>query len=242
MTNKFYAIILMVASFIAVPSLANEIKVENGTILNISVSEMLEVEDDLLVANLRFEYEADDPKSVQNEINKLMKQATDAAKSVPDVAYSTGQYSVYKNNINYQNKNDNKKEYVWHGVQSLDLKSKSVDNILKLTGQLQDLGLVLSNLSYVISPEKMEEVRDSMMEAAIEKLLKKSGRAAKALGKSHVEVVQINIDSNNYAPYPQPMAMMSMDRSYAGKMAAPVAEPGMSQVFMSVSANVLIKE
>jgi predicted secreted protein len=223
---------------------ANEIKVGSGTILNISVSETLEVEDDLLVANLRFEYEADDPKSVQNEINRIMKQATDAAKTAQDVSFSTGQYSVYKNNLNYPNKDkaDNKKEYIWHGVQSLDLKSKSADNILKLTGQLQDLGLVLSGLSYVISPEKMEETRDSMMEAAIEKLLKKAGRAAKALGKSQIEVVQINIDSNNYVPYPGPVQMMSMDRNYAGKTAAPVAAPGMSQITMTVSANVLIKE
>jgi predicted secreted protein len=69
---------------------------QDGTYLNISATERREVDEDLLVANLRFESEGQDAKDVQSDINSAMKKALDKAKELRDVKVSTERYSVYK--------------------------------------------------------------------------------------------------------------------------------------------------
>ena len=242
MTKNLFYLTLLFSVYCLCPNIAAaEQNKPEGTILNISVSERVEAEDDLLIANLRFEFEDADPRLIQSKINKNMKQAIEIARKMPDISVSTEQYNIYKYYPDSQQEDKQKKEYVWHGSQGLRLSSKSPDNILKITGELQHLGMLLSGLSYVMSEDKMEEIRDNMMEAAIEKLRKKSQRAAKALGKSAIEITQLNIDANNYIPYPL-QARGVAEAAYGEKMAAPVAGPGRSQIMITISATVLIKD
>jgi predicted secreted protein len=97
-------------------------------------------------------------------------------------------------------------------------------------------------MSYTLSPDKAQATQESLMESALEKLGKKADRAAKALGKSDADLLEVNVDSGGY--YPQPMMMhanMEMADSSMGKMAAPVAAPGQTEITMTVSAKALLK-
>jgi predicted secreted protein len=205
----------------------------SGTILNLSATERLELQEDLLIANLRVEKEGANPKNVQTEINQLMEKAVKLAKSVPEVSISTEQYYIYQYNIV-----PNEPAKIWHGNQVIQLKSTSSQDLLKLVGQLQDIGLLVQGLNYTNSPAKIEEVRDSMMETTIQTLRKKAERTAKALGLTNIEILEINIDAN-IPFYPRPMMMNSM-RSKA-EAATPVAEPGKNEVTMTISAKILMK-
>ncbi|WP_341748099.1 hypothetical protein [Candidatus Tisiphia endosymbiont of Dascillus cervinus] len=83
---------------------------QNGSYLNISVTEQMDVKEDLLISSMRIEKEGVDLKYIQDEINLMMSKAVKMAKEVEDITVSTEQYYVYQYN---QDQNiDNKKDEI----------------------------------------------------------------------------------------------------------------------------------
>lgn len=209
---------------------------DGQVILNISATERREVEQDLLVATLNYTATNKNSRDLQNEINKAMKKALDLVKKEKNVKVNTGAYQVYETTI------PRTKEKEWRGNQSITLKSKDADTILKLTGKLQEMGLNTNGLSYTLSPETAIAVQDNLMEAALKQLQTRANRAAKALGKSSAELREVNtqgggipVQRRNYAR--GAVMMESADMA----MAAPVAASGESTITLTVSARVLLK-
>jgi len=214
---------------------------QGSTLINLSATERVEVEQDLLIANLRYQDENKDAKAVQDAVNAKMKAALDEAEKVDSVKANTQQYYVHE--YDRSRGKSVRPDIVWRAQQGLVLKGKTADELLKLTGTLQEMGLVMSGLSYSVSPELLEETRNALLENALKKLRAKAERTAKALGKSSSEFLQVNVDVGGNGGRPPVMRAMSMDMSMAkAEMAAPVAAPGESEVTLSVSANVLISE
>lgn len=217
-----------------------------STLVNLSATEQVEVEQDLLVASLRFEAQNDDPKVLQDQINEIMTKALAKAKSAKDVKVSTQQYYVYPYDYDpnpqplERGELPGKLKRTWRGQQGIDLKSKKADDLLKLTGELQELGLTMSGLNYMVSPELLEETQESLLEAALLKLKSKADRTAKALGKTSSELLQVNVDIGGY--YPQPMMAMAGADMRMEKATAPVAAPGESQITLTVSAQAMLKK
>lgn len=223
---------------------------EGQTLLNISATERKDVSQDILTASLRYETQGTDPKALQNEINTVMKKVLARAKESADVKVSTDSYYVYPYDpapsapapYPHEEKGDATAGRQWRGSQSLQLQSKSADTLLELAGALQDMGLLLDGLSYSLSPEKAEDVKDSLMEAALDKLRARAQRAAKAMGMTKTDLVEISIDtSNNDAPMPMMRTAMIADAAPIGKMEEPVAEPGETEITLTVSARALLK-
>lgn len=219
------------------------------TLVNLSATERVEVQQDLLVANLQYQAENRNARALQDEINTLMKQAVEKAKSYKDVKISTQQYYVYMYEppvpvpMQGQPQPPRKKpEKTWRGSQGLQLESKSAEDLLELAGILQDMGLTMQGLNYTISQDLLEDTQDSLLENALTKLKAKAERTAKALGKSQADLIEVNVDSGGFYPPPMPM-MKTMARADMAmeSMAAPVAEAGSSDISLSVSARALLK-
>lgn len=210
------------------------------TILNISATQRIQVPQDLLVANLRIEKTGADAKSVQNDINTIMKGAADKAKAVAGVKVSTGGYYVYEETPP-PTKEMPKPKKSWRASQTLEIKGSDAEDILKLTGDLQEMGLLMGGLNYTLSPEKADAAKDDLMEAALAKLKTRAERAAKAMGKSSTELVEVNVEANDVIMQPRPMYAMAMAKGASADMAAPTAEPGETEVVLTVSAKALLK-
>lgn len=201
------------------------------TLVSLSATEQVEIEQDILVAHLQYQATNSNPKTLQDEINEKMTKAVEEARKVKDIEVSTQQYYVYET-----------QPRLMQGTQGMMLRGKNSGAILELTGKLQEMGLTMSGLGYEVSPEAFEKTRDGLLENALVKLKTKAERTAKALGKTEAEMLQINVDMGG-GYYPQPM-MMRGDMavmSAEAKMAAPVADPGKSQVSLTVSAQALLK-
>lgn len=216
------------------------------TILNISATERVQVQQDLLIASLRIERENADAKTVQAEINEIMKKSVDTAKAVPTVKTSTGQYYVYQYDPNPNPqplKAGEKPALKWRGTQTIDLQSTNADDLLKLAGILQDSGLIMNGLTYSLSPEKADEAKDNLMEAALAKVKARAERAAAAMGKTRTDLVEVTVDTaDNMVHPPMMMRAMAMDAGGAmEKSAAPSAEPGETEITLTVSARALMK-
>lgn len=241
---------LALTSAMAFPALAQETQIvqlpEGHTALNFSATEQVEVEQDMLVASLRIQSEAKDPKEVQNTINEAMQKAVEAARKVPSIKVETGQYYVHPD-YRHINRPDGTHEQLldkWRGTQTITLKGKVADDVLTVAGQLQDMDFLMNGLNYQLSPEKAEQVRDGLMEVTIESLTERARRVAAALGKSNVDIVEINVDAH-MPPRPYPVmyarsAKMEMAAADAA-MAAPTAEAGETTISMTISARAIIK-
>lgn len=210
----------------------------DGIIISLSEKSSVEVQEDLLLANLRIEKTANDPKNLQDEINTLMRKAFDIISVYDDVHLETQKYSVFHN---YHNKNDKEKQE-WRGMQSISLTSENKDKLLKLVGKLQEIGMVTTALEYKLSAHKRMEAYNNLLEPTIEQLRSKVKKIAKTLGKDEFEFLSLNIGPD----HPTFLHKYSHDqlRSHASESTSlpPVVAPGKSTVSASVSAEVLIKE
>lgn len=219
---------------------------DGQTALNISATENVQVEEDLLVASLRIQEEAKDAKAVQKTINEAMAKAVALVKNYPSLKVETGQYYVHPDYRYIPNRETGTNEQVldkWRGSQTLTIKSEVAEDVLKITGEIQDMGFMMNGLNYQLSDKKHEEIRDGLMETTVQKLRDRAMRVAKALGKSNVDIVEINVDSNNYNPrhvYAR-AAKMEMSMMASDAMPTPTAEAGESTVSMTISARAVIK-
>jgi predicted secreted protein len=92
----FLSIVLICSLFIMSRAYGEGSNKEDGTYLNLSVTEVKQVEPDLLIASLRYEIESESTKTLQNKINQTMKKALMIAEKKEELTISTEQYSVYK--------------------------------------------------------------------------------------------------------------------------------------------------
>ena len=239
----------LILSFIA-PSVAQQgvVTLPDGhTVLNISATENIEVDQDLLVASLRIQQEGTDAKSVQKSINNAMAKAVALVKKYPSLKIETGQYYVHPDYRYIPNKETGQNDQIldkWRGSQTLTIQSQVADDVLNVTGEIQDMGFLMNGLNYQLSAKKYEETRDGLMEKTVESLRDRAMRVAKALGKTSVDIVEINVDSNDFRPQPvyaraAKMEMMAMSADSA--MPAPTAEAGETNVSMTINARAIIK-
>lgn len=215
---------------------------QNGTYLNISATSNKDVEEDLIIANLRFEANGTSSQRVQEEINKAISSAIKKASLFSDIKISTEQYSVYQ--YYPPTKKGEIKKRLWRGNQGILLKGKNKDTILKLTGDLQKMGLVISKLDYIVSFEKNEAVRDALMEVALAKLYAKARRVANAIGKENnaIKMLTINIDSNNHIAPARYRNNNMMSAELSKDFVSPSIAPGLRKISMNVSATILIED
>ena len=209
---------------------------DGQVILNISATERVEVEQDLLVATLSYVAVHRDAGFIQNEINTAMKQGLDRVRKEKDVKVNTGAYQVF------ETRDPKTKERLWRGSQTLTLKSTNAQAVLDLAGRLQDLKLTMNGLTYTISPEKAAEIQDGLLEAALIRLQKRADRAAKALGKSAADLRDVNTQGD-VMPYMQKSyarGAMMMEAASAD-MAPPVAQAGEETISLTVSARAILK-
>lgn len=216
------------------------------TILQLTSSARESVVQDRIEATLRYELESKSATDVQDRINKAMKAALASAQSYKTVQTQTGGYYVYSYNkntvVNPATGLPFKEETVWRGSQSITLKGADSASLLDLAGKIQSAGFVMGGLEYSVSPEKSEAVNARLTLEALTKLQDKANQAAKALGKTKADLLDVSMDGGVPAYQPKyAMAMMARASNGAMEAAAPVAAPGETEVTMTVSARALLK-
>lgn len=204
------------------------------TVLKFTATERMSLPQDLLTASLRIEARNADPRKVQADINTAMEKALATAKKVAGVKVTTGGYQVYERQLERNLR-------MWQGQQTLQLESRNAAAVLELAGQLQAGGFAMSGLSYSLSPEKAESVRDELMVKALGSIKAKAALVARTLGKSGYELV--DVDLGGHMPVVPMYRAMRAEMAMASADAAPPpsAEPGETEVAVSVSARALLK-
>jgi predicted secreted protein len=176
---------------------------------------------------LRVEEKGPDALVVQTAINRRMAAALDRARQVIGVAVETGSYQVGE-------EEPSRGASYWRGSQSLILTGTAADAALKLAGALQEQGLLMSAMTYEVSPETVRGAEEDLTAAALAGLAE---RAASIADRMHLAVLgyrdlRVGNAETNLPPMPRFAAAMAM--------AAPIAAPGQAVIRLSVEAEVLL--
>ncbi|MCP5369899.1 MAG: SIMPL domain-containing protein [Rickettsiaceae bacterium] len=233
--SNIIRVLLVILCFASFNSFADKDK-SKGAIINLTQQSSIEVENDLLVTEIKFSSKDKDSALLQTKINEVINKAFKEIENYKDIELTTKRYSVYQR---YEaNKESSKEE--WMGEQSITIMSQNKDHILELTGKLQKLGMTVNSLQYQLSDSKREEVYNSLIEPTINKLKEKAKKIAKSLDKEEFEFISMNIDSQFIMPNDTVMyKMRGMENDI---VSTPVAAAGKTTVTVTVNAQILVKD
>ncbi|HYM02657.1 MAG TPA: SIMPL domain-containing protein, partial [Stellaceae bacterium] len=168
--------------------------------------------------------------TLEAEINRRMTAALERAHAVPDVAAATGGYSVY------QEKPEPQASPRWHGVQSVSLSARDAAAVLGLAGALQRDGLVMSSLTFDVTPEAAKAVEDELGDQALRRLKDRAAHIAATLGLAVGQLRDLRVGNATGA---QPLPRLMMAGAATGAP-PPAAEPGDAVISVTVDAEVLL--
>jgi len=232
MSHHLLRAIAIVSALAAGPALAQPAPSsdDDSTVLHLSESAQRTVRQDRLTVEMRAEATGPDAARVQAAINKRMEAALETAGAIPAVRSETRGYWV-------QQERPKDAPARWHGVQILALISTDSATLLKLTGELQQKGLVISSLSYDVAPETARALEDELTAQALERLHQRIGLIASQmkLDLRNIRNLQVgNVSSGGPAPRPRLMTAM------AAEAPPPAAAPGETTLQVNVNADVVL--
>lgn len=196
------------------------------TVLHLSQTAERKVVRDLLRVELRAEETGADPLALQAAVNRRMTAALDRTRQVQGIEVETGSYAVDEE----QPQNGPSR---WRASQALILSGTAADALLKLAGALQSDGLLMSSMTYEVSPETVRGAEEDLTAEALAGLAQ---RASSIADRVHLSVLRYrDLRVGNAETGTQPMP-----RFAAMAMAAPVAQPGEAVIRLTVSADVLL--
>ena len=184
---------------------------------------------DLLRVELRVEETGAEPRSVQAAINRRMAAALDRARQAAGVRVETGSYRVGE-------ERPQNAPARWRGSQSVTLKGKDADAVLKLAGALQSDGLIMSSLGYDVSPETVRSAQDELTAEALAALDRRAASVAAAMHLSVLRYRDLRVGNAETEGRPMPrFAAMA-----AAAPPPPVAEPGEAVIHVTVEGDLLL--
>jgi uncharacterized protein len=207
----------------------------DDTILKLSETATVMVAPDELAASMRAEAIAPTAQEAQKRVNELMAGAIAAAKKISGVVVSTGSYNVWRISGMPTDRNER-----WQSGQSLNLTGKDAEAMLKLVGDLQQMGLVQSNLLWRLSRDSERKARQDATRQALSTLRARADEAAEILGLRFESFREVRLDS--VAPPPMmPRLQMATRATLAAPAPPPSAEAEDMPVTASAEADVVLK-
>ena len=235
MARWFAGLALAVWAVVAAGS-ANAADGAATTVLSLRETAEARVAPNILVLTLRAEATGDSPAKVQQAVNRLMADALATAKRAEAIRAETGGYAVYSARDPAAGQGE-RGRILWRASQGLTLTSSHFTTLLDVAGTLQTDGLLLSGMSFDLSPELRRDLQTRLVADAIGQLRREADSAALALGLKVMSFRALRVDKGAAAPM--------MRRAVAGVMAAapgvaPVAEPGDQTVEVAVEADIVL--
>ncbi len=207
----------------------------DDTILRLSETATVMVAPDELAAALRAEATAPNAQDAQRRVNEMMRDAVAAAKKVDGITVSTGGYNVWRIGPTPTDRVER-----WQAGQSLNLSGKDSASMLKLVGDLQQLGLVQGNLVWRLSRQTERAARQDATKQALSALRGRADEAAEILGLRFASFKEVRLDS--VAPPPIMPQQQAVARASMAAMAPPPsAEAEDMPVTASAEADIVLK-
>jgi predicted secreted protein len=198
------------------------------TVLHLQQTAEESVVPDRLHVEMRAEQSGSNPRSVQSAINRQMAAALGKARQVAGITIETGNYALFQESPPDASPR-------WRGSQSLILVGKDAQGMLKLVGELQSGGLVMSSFAYQVSPEMLHGAERKLTAEALDAL---DRRAAAIAARLHLSVLGYRDLTVGNAETGMPPVLFGA--AMQARAPPPVAAPGRERIRLSVSAELAL--
>jgi uncharacterized protein len=209
-------------------------------VLNLSATEQQQVQQDTLNVTLEFSAQGKNKTALQDQVNKAIQQALTNLRLPNNSAlhYQSSNYQVYV--INNDGSVFNDSTAIWRAQQGLQLDSTDSGRLLEVVGELQQQGLSVTNLYYSLSRSKYETVASELSAKVLVTLQQRADATAKVLKKSKAELIEVSLDGNSNIVATPHARGYEMAMSAADKSTPPSADPGETEVSVSVAARAIL--
>ncbi|RKG34701.1 SIMPL domain-containing protein [Acinetobacter tianfuensis] len=200
----------------------------NYNLINIQAEAVRQVSNDEMHAVLFIEKSHKQPAELASQINQLMSQAVTTGRKYPTVKVETGSQSTYPI---YDN--DSRKLKEWRGRAEIRIESTDFKAASQLVSELQQ-NFQTQSINFSVSDTQRKKVENELMVEASKNFQQRAQTLAQAWNKSGYNLVNLNLNTNNYGGQPAPrMAMMKA----AMADAVPEQEMASGESRISVNAN-----
>jgi predicted secreted protein len=207
---------------------------DNKVTLMLGESAERAVTQDRLKALLRVEAGGGDPRAVQAQVNQKMTQTLERVRAVAAVKAETQGYYVYEDK-------SLKRGQRWWGSQGISLTSTDGGALLALVGQLQENGVLVSNLAYELAPETRRRIERELVPEAIQRVKETAETVARSLALPTVQIVKVRLGDSSPPLVPRAFGAVAMAAERAA-VPPPVAEPGETIVSVRIEAEVALSK
>lgn len=191
-----------------------------------------------IAVKLNVESRGNNARQIQLDINKRMTAAVTRVQGVPTITLETGSYSVTRP-YNSQNEKETDR---WRGAQSLSMTSDDFDVVLKMAGELQADGLVMSDMRFFVAPETLKATQDELTTVALRLLRDRTNHVANDLGLKIERYKSINIGNASEEFGETNRRTGKAIATVAGKTAPPAVAAGYALVTLQVNATVIMMQ
>ncbi|POZ61911.1 SIMPL domain-containing protein [Chromobacterium alticapitis] len=206
----------------------------DGIQLNLSANAQREVPNDELSATLYVQQSNSKAAALADRLNRVTNDGLALGRGFKDVQLSSGSYNTWPSY------DKNGKITGWQGRSEIQLKSGNFTNAAELIAKLQQT-MLLQGVQFGVSDKARRKAEQDMIPEAIASLKGQAEIAAKALGKSVVNIQQLDI-GQQYHGFRPPITMMKAAVAGAeANVSQPDLQPGQSQLQLQVSGKVELK-
>lgn len=227
--SRFPILVLTLAALGAVPAALGQSPEEHYDRIDLSASAEREIENDLLIAVVFAEVEANDQSDAADEVNRAIQWAADRAREAGDLAIETAQYNtrpVYANG---------RRIVGWVARQSLKLESKDAEALGELLGTLQER-VAIQSVSYGLSKEARDAAEEALIAEALTQFNRRANLVARELGRGGFRMVRLSIGTSGGGPIPY--RDLRAQGVAEAAVAAPALEAGLQTVSVSINGTV----
>jgi len=220
---------LVFASLLSTAAFAQQAEPLNYNLVNVQAEATRQISNDEMHAVLYIERSKKQPAELSALITQLMNQAIAASKKYPQVKVETGTQSTYP-----VYDNDSQKLKEWRGRAEIRLESTDFKAVSQLISELQQ-NFQTQSIEFTVSDAKRKKVENELMVEASKNFQQRAQMLTSAWNKFSYNLVNLNLNTNNY--YPQPVMMRANMAKFAGAEVADAQNVAAGESKITVNAN-----
>lgn len=226
---------LLLTSLLSTATFAQQTEQLNYNLVNVQAEATRQISNDEMYTVLYIERSKKQPAELSALITQLMNQAIAASKKYPQVKVETGTQSTYP-----VYDNDSQKLKEWRGRAEIRLKSTDFKAVSQLISELQQ-NFQTQSINFTVSDAQRKKVENELMVEASKNFQQRAQMLTSAWNKSGYQLVNLNLNTNNY--YPQPVMMRANMAKFAGAEAADAqnVEAGESKITVNANGSIQFK-
>ena len=204
-------------------------------VVQLSASEAIDVQQDLLVIRLSTSRDGPDAATVQAQL----KAALDAGLTEAKKAAQPGQMDVRTGHFSLHPRyTRDGKINGWQGAVELSLEGRDFARIGLAAARIQSL--TVAGTSFALSREQRLRAEADAQGVAIDRFKARASEIAKSFGFASFTLREVAVNANDQGLQPRPRAMVMEAKSFASDAPIPL-EAGKTTIMVSVSGSVQLK-